>query len=155
MNGFYGIGVYCPKTAENIGTLWRSAQNFGAAFIFTIGHRYKYQPTDVMKTWRNIPLHNFPDFEAFSVARPTDVPLIGIEFTSESRNLDSFSHPRTAVYLLGSEDNGLPLPIIEKCQAVVHINSFRCLNVAVAGSIVMYDRQNKTRGSLLTSATAR
>ena len=35
--GFFGIGVYRLKTEANHGTLWRSAFQFGADFIFTIG----------------------------------------------------------------------------------------------------------------------
>lgn len=41
--GYYGIGIYETKEETNVGTLWRSAQNFGADFIFTIGARYKTQ----------------------------------------------------------------------------------------------------------------
>ncbi len=54
-----------------------------------------------------------------------------------------FKHPERAVYLLGAEDSGLPDSIASKCQAVVHIESPMCLNVSVAGSIVMFDRVNK------------
>ena len=35
--GYFGIGVYRLKTEANHGTLWRSAFQFGADFIFTIG----------------------------------------------------------------------------------------------------------------------
>lgn len=34
--GYYGIGIYHPKTTENVGTLWRSAHNFGADFPTSI-----------------------------------------------------------------------------------------------------------------------
>jgi len=43
------------------------------------------------------------------------------------------------------EDHGLPETIQEKCLAVVHIDTPMCLNVATAGSIVMYDRSVKER----------
>jgi tRNA (guanosine-2'-O-)-methyltransferase len=43
MRGYYGIGIENVKTAENVGTLWRSAYILGASFIFTIGKRYKKQ----------------------------------------------------------------------------------------------------------------
>ena len=35
--GFFAVGVYNSKSAENVGTLWRSAFQLGAAYIFTIG----------------------------------------------------------------------------------------------------------------------
>ena len=37
-NEFFGIGIFNGKTPENLGVLWRSAQNMGASFIFTIGN---------------------------------------------------------------------------------------------------------------------
>ncbi len=36
---YFEIGIFHPKTKENIGTLWRSAYQLGAAGIFTIGKR--------------------------------------------------------------------------------------------------------------------
>ena len=53
--GYYGIGIYEPKTKDNVGTLWRSAHNIGGDFIFYIGRRYKKQAIDTTKAQRNIP----------------------------------------------------------------------------------------------------
>lgn len=39
--GFFGIGIERSKTEHNVGTLWRTADLLGAAFIFTVGRRYK------------------------------------------------------------------------------------------------------------------
>jgi tRNA G18 (ribose-2'-O)-methylase SpoU len=59
--------------------------------------------------------------------------------------LSNFQHPEQAVYLLGAEDYGLPEKIMQKCHQIISIESVRlnCFNVAVAGSIVMYDRYQK------------
>lgn len=141
--GFFGIGIYNPKTEHNIGTLWRSAHNFGASYIFTIGKRYSKQVSDTTKAYRHIPLFNYKDFNEFNQTRPFDVPLVGIEQSSISVNLSNFVHPQQAVYLLGAEDGGLPTEIMKACQGVVHISTPMCLNVAVAGSIIMFDRINK------------
>ena len=140
MKGWFAIGVYRPKTIENLGTLWRSARNFGAAYIFTIGHRYKKQASDTTHTWQSTPLFQYPDFGTFLASRPTDCPIIGVEQSETSCALDGFTHLPRSIYLLGAEDNGLPPTIQEKCQAIVHISTPMCLNVAVAGSIVMYAR---------------
>lgn len=37
--GYFGIGILQGKTEGNQGTIWRSAFQFGAAFVFTIGAR--------------------------------------------------------------------------------------------------------------------
>lgn len=72
--------------------------------------------------------------------RPSGAPLIGVEQTPGSVKLTDFIHPKRAVYILGSESAGLAHYICETCQEVVHIPGERSLNVAVAGSIVLYDR---------------
>ena len=47
--GYFEIGIYRPKHWENVGTLWRSAWQLGAAGIFTIGAKPKRQITDVLR----------------------------------------------------------------------------------------------------------
>ena len=142
MRGYYGIGIYQPKTIMNMGTLWRSAHSFDANFIFTIGRRYKKQPSDTVKAWRHIPLYNYQTFEEFHNAIPYDCRLVCIEIDDRAKDLKDFKHPERCIYLLGAEDNGIP-PKYLKGNQVVKINSKRCLNVASTGSIVMYDRQVK------------
>lgn len=138
--GFFQIGIVQGKTEENLGTLWRSAYQLGATGIFTIGRRYKKQCSDTYKTYRHIPLINYPDFETFLLARPENCSLVGIEMGGVS--LSSFNHPSSAIYLLGSEDGGLPDYAIAKCQSIISIEVKRVesFNVAVAGSLVMYSR---------------
>lgn len=144
MRGFFGIGICNLKSDVNIGTLWRSAYIFDAAFIFTIGRRYKKQVSDTMATPRHVPLHNYCTFEDFIKFIPYDTQLVCVENKGAIRYLNDFTHPPRAIYLLGAEDNGLPEKIL-KNNVVVQIKSPKdfCLNVAVAGSIVMYDRYIK------------
>lgn len=142
--GYFGIGIFNGKTPENLGTLWRSADLLGAAFIFTIGRRYKHQATDTMKSYRNIPLYNYESFEDFIKSLPFDCQLIGIELDSKSVPIANFKHPERAIYLLGAEDNGLTKEAIDKCQKLVQLPGRFSMNVAVAGSIIMYDRISKT-----------
>lgn len=143
--GYYGIGIYNPKIEENIGTLWRSAFILGASFIFTIGKRYRIQPSDTPKSWKNIPLYHFQDFEEFIRIKPYDSKIIGIELHKNSIPLETYIHPERAVYLLGSEDKGLSEEIIEKCDQLIILPGNICLNVSVAGSIVLYDRTLKSK----------
>ena len=61
--------------------------------------------------------------------------------------LQDFVHPPRAVYVLGSEDNGLNRPIVEACQCHVALPKWvgrsASYNVAMAGTLVMYDRMQK------------
>lgn len=137
--GFFGIGIYHCKTSENVGTLWRSALLFGASFIFTIGRRYKKQASDTTKATRHIPLYHYRDWDDFKAHVPYTAQMVMVEQGGTS--LPDFTHPQQAVYLLGAEDHGLPVSIT-RGRPVVEIPTRvpRSMNVATAGSIVMYDR---------------
>lgn len=142
--GFFGIGIYNFRIGINVGTLWRSAYNFGADFLFTIGDEpYKEQRSDKTKTGRNIPIFHFTDIEKMKACLPSQTPLIGIEQTKNSRPINEFFHPKRAIYILGSENIGLSQEVLAKCNAVIHIETVVCINVAIAGSIVLFDRQQK------------
>ena len=41
--GYFWIWIYKPKTKENVWTLWRTAYQMWASFIFVIWKRYKKQ----------------------------------------------------------------------------------------------------------------
>jgi len=140
MSGYFEIGVYHPKTEQNIGTLWRSAYQMGATGVFTIGRRYHRMASDTCNTPRQIPLRHYLTLEEFLANRPVGALLIGIEMGG--RPLSRFCHPKAAVYLLGAEDHGLPGDVLTQCNDVISLEAVRqpSFNVSVAGSIVMYDR---------------
>lgn len=143
MRGYFEIGIYHGKTPANLGTLWRSAYQLGAAGIFLIGNRFHKQASDTVKAYRHIPLREYLDFEHFQSARPYDCVLVGVEMGG--RPLSGYHHPERAIYLLGAEDHGLPKQVTEKCQSIISLEALNTLsyNVAVAGSLVMYHRQFK------------
>ena len=143
----FGIGVINTKTEANIGTLWRSALTFGASYIFTINKRYDKQLTDTFKTWSKIPLFHFDTFEDFKKSIPFGSRIIAIEREEGGQFLQEFVHPRRCCYLLGAEDSGIPKDILQQCHQTVAINARHSLNVAVAGSIVLYDRECKNAGT--------
>lgn len=139
-NGYFEIGIYHTQCGHNVGTLWRSAHQLGAAGIFTIGKRYEKMPSDTMNTHNTIPLRHYLTFAQFLENRPHGALLVGIEMGGTP--LAEFSHPRNAVYLLGAEDHGLSKEALAACNHVVSLQAVRqtSYNVAVAGSLVMYDR---------------
>lgn len=142
--GFFGVGVVKPKHEANVGTLWRSAWQLGAGFIFTVGTRFKYEASDTTQTHKQIPLFKHEDWESFARASPHGAVWVAVEMGSGSVPLQDFVHPPRAVYVLGSEDNGLNRPIVEACQCHVSLPKWvgrsSSYNVATAGALVMYDR---------------
>ena len=143
--GFFAVGIYRTKTEPNIGTLWRSANLYGAAFVFTVGRRYNSQASDTMATPKHTPLFHFDSIADLREHLPWSCPLVGVELDARSQPLSSYEHPERAAYLLGAEDEGLPPRVLSVCHNVVQIEAEQpwSLNVAVAGSLVVYDRHIK------------
>jgi tRNA G18 (ribose-2'-O)-methylase SpoU len=141
--GFYGIGCINMRNVDNYGTLFRTAQILDADFVFLIGCRFKQQPTDTMKSWKHVPTFNYKDFADFYEHKPYNCKLIGIELIETATKLSEFKHPKQACYLLGAEDSGLTEEAIDYCDDIVYLPGKRSMNVAVAGSIVLYDRYEK------------
>lgn len=142
--GFYGIGIFHPKSECNQGTLWRSAWAFGADFIFTVGARFKKQASDTPKAHLHVPMYHYLDLADLMQHLPYNCPLVGVELADRARGLKEFCHPERACYLLGAEDHGLPPAVMDSCHLLIQIEgAAQCLNVATSGSIVLYDRVSK------------
>lgn len=140
-NGFFGIGVWHLKSDVNIGTLMRSAYCFGADFVFTVGRRYGRKASDTVDIVHNKPCFNYKDIHDLIDHLPQDTRLVGIELAEHAYSLDNYIHPNQCVYLLGAEDHGLSPEAISMCHEIIQIpGASQCLNVASAGSIVLYDR---------------
>ena len=141
MRGYFGIGVEGVSKPMNLGGLLRTAHAFGASFAFTIAAAFEPRAVgraDTSDTAANLPLHIYPDVE--SLALPAGCRLVGVEVLAEAIELPSFCHPLQAAYVLGAERGTLTPVLIERCAFVVRVPSRFCLNLAVAGAIVMYDR---------------
>ncbi len=143
--GYFEIGICNGKTPSNLGTLWRSAYQLGAAGIFTVGRRYKPQCSDTCQAPRHIPLREFDHIGAFLPARPRGCCIVAVEMGGSL--LADFEHPKRALYMLGAEDSGLSEEALGVADHIVSIEAVRVasFNVAVAGSIVMHDRLIKGR----------
>ena len=146
IDGFFGIGIISPKTEQNVGTLWRSAYQLGASVLYTIGGRYKSSSSDTLNVPARIPLIELDDWNSFAEwAAPKAAVWVAIEMGGTP--LSEFKHPRNAIYILGSEDHGVPKSVLRGCREVVSLESeqYGSYNVAVAGSLVMYDRMMKQK----------
>lgn len=144
IRGFYGIGVYNPKRECNFNTIYRTAFNMGADFVFQLCTRYKNTAADTCKSFRHIPCWYFDDIDQLIHSQPKESILIGVEQYYKSVKLNNhYLHPERAIYLLGSEDVGLPYTLLDKCHHVIEIPSVtkESMNVATAGGIIMYHRQ--------------
>ena len=146
VRGYSAIGIWSPKTGVNVGTLVRSARCFDADFVFTIGRRYQRQASS-LKHERHIPILHFDTEQEWKNAMPTDCRLVCVEIAANAHDLTSYVHPERAVYLLGSEDSGIPEEVMRGCE-VVRVPTAFCLNVASTGTVVLYDRLSKANAGL-------
>ena len=74
------------------------------------------------------------------MALPQGCVLVGVELVDDAVDLPSFRHPLRAAYVLGPEKGSLSGPLLARCRHVVRIPTRFCINVAMAGAVVMYDR---------------
>jgi tRNA(Leu) C34 or U34 (ribose-2'-O)-methylase TrmL len=138
--GYFAIGAERSSKALNLGNLMRSAHGFGASFTFTIGASYQALEAraDTSKGRDHLPHYDWSSLDELNL--PLHCQLVGIELTDDAIDLPSFRHPTRAAYVLGPERGSLSQALIERCDFVVKIPTKFCINVAVAGAIVMYDR---------------
>lgn len=141
MRGYFGIGVEGINKPFNVGNLFRSAHAFGASFVFTLAATYKRSEgtlADTSDSLANLPFYAFPSVEALLL--PKGCALVGVELMDEAVELPSFTHPRCAAYILGPEKASLSPALTARCDHIIKIPTKFCLNVGIAGVVVMYDR---------------
>ena len=138
--GYFGIGVEGISKPMNFGNLARSAHGFGASFVFTVAPaRVIGKPgSDTNRSDSHLPWYTFASVAEMRL--PDDCRLVGIELVEDAIELPSFRHPTRAAYVLGPENGSLSPEMIACCEFVVKIPMRFCINVAMAGAVVMYDR---------------
>jgi tRNA G18 (ribose-2'-O)-methylase SpoU len=139
--GYFGIGAEAISKPMNLGALMRTAHAFGASFTFSVGAtpaiREAYR-ADTSKSPGHVPYyqwHAIADMEL-----PKGCQLVGVELTEDAIDLPSFHHPAAAAYVLGREKGDLSKEMMARCSHIVRIPTRFCLNVSLAGALVMYDR---------------
>ena len=140
VRGYFAIGAERISKSLNLGNLMRSAHGFGASFTFTVGATYQAMEAaaDTSKGQQHLPHYNWRSLD--ELALPQGCKLVGIELIDGAIDLPSMRHPLRAAYVLGPERGSLSPQMLERCDYVVKIPTLFCINVAMAGAIVMYDR---------------
>ncbi len=140
MRGYFAIGAERISKPMNLGNLLRSAHAFGAKFFFTIGtHPKAFEArSDTSKASFHLPVYHWAT--AAEMVLPLRCKLVGIELLEGATELPAFRHPLHAAYVLGPELGVLSDELLSRCDHVIKIPAAFCINVAMAGAIVMYDR---------------
>jgi tRNA G18 (ribose-2'-O)-methylase SpoU len=139
--GYFGIGVEGISKPMNLGAVLRTAHAFNASFAFSIGASFDVAAvlaSDTSVAFNSLPLQLHAGLDDFRL--PFGCRLIGIEIAEDAVDLPSFTHPLAAAYVLGAERDSLSPALQQRCDFIVRIPTKFCVNLAVAGAIVMYDR---------------
>ncbi|WP_017931104.1 RNA methyltransferase [Robiginitomaculum antarcticum] len=141
MRGYFGIGCEGISKAHNLGAMMRTANAFGASFVFTVNAAHdarKINKTDTSRTIKNLPYY---EWDALADMRlPQGCALVGIELTEDSIDLPSFKHPNNCAYILGPEMGSLSPQMQARCAHIVKIPTKFCINVSLAAALTLYDR---------------
>ena len=141
MRGYFAIGAEGISKPMNLGNLMRSAHAFGASFFFVVAPVVPTRETrlsDTSDSSNHLPLYTYDTVE--EMVLPKGCALVGVEFTPEAIELPSFYHPSAAAYVLGPERGSLSPAMTARCDHLVQIPTKFCINLGVAGAILMYDR---------------
>jgi tRNA G18 (ribose-2'-O)-methylase SpoU len=146
--GYFAIGAERMSKSLNLGNLMRSAHAFGAAFTFTVGATYSALEAlaDTSRSAQHLPHYDWRSVG--EIALPRGCVLVGVELLDEAIDLPRFHHPARAAYVLGPEKGSLSPELLARCDVTVKIPTRFCINVAMAGAIVMYDRVISRRQSV-------
>jgi tRNA G18 (ribose-2'-O)-methylase SpoU len=138
--GYFAIGAERMSKSLNLGNLMRSAHAFGAAFTFTVGARYSALEAyaDTSRSAQHLPHYDWETLD--DMVFPRGCALIGVELLDDAIELPRFHHPSRAAYVLGPEKGSLSPELLARCDVTLKIPTRFCVNAAVAGAIVMYDR---------------
>jgi tRNA G18 (ribose-2'-O)-methylase SpoU len=141
VRGYFGIGVDGISKPMNVGSLLRTAHAFGASFFFTLNSPIDFagmRASDTSGAFGHVPFYAFD--KASDLVLPDKTALVAVELIEGAVELPSFRHPLRAVYVLGREMGSVSDEVLARCDHVIKIPMKFCVNVGVAGAIVMYDR---------------
>lgn len=137
-----------PKFSRNIGTIARNSELLGVSKFYVSRHKRTGKlvgATDTAKSFRRIGEYIDDDIALIKDLKQNGTSIISVELDDNSVSLKDFSHPEDALYILGSEDKGIPQEILNLSDHIVQIPSDKpwSFNVADSATITLYDRYYK------------
>lgn len=147
MKGYFAIGAEGISKPMNLGALMRTANAFGASFVFSVNAEDRTKSaykSDTSRTFKTVPYYQWDSID--EIVLPRECQMVGVELTEEAVDLPEFKHPRMAAYVLGPERGNLSPEMQAKCAHIIKIPTNFCINVSLAGALVMYDRVRSMGG---------
>lgn len=145
--GYSCIGLFNPKSPENVGSIMRAAGCYGVNTVFYTGKRYERAKdfcTDTKQVHLQLPLIGVDDLQQVI---PFGCVPVAIEIHPDAKPLPEYRHPERAFYIFGPEDGSLTKSVTAWCKDVVYIPTHGCMNLAATVNVVLYDRLLKMGGN--------
>ena len=140
--GHCGIAMFNPQYRENMGAVARATGCFDVDYMAVVGGNYKHAATAVGHD-KHVPIWQFERLSQLFKTMPHNTEIVAIDYDENAEKLADFEHPERALYVLGQEGPAFELAgdTIEQAKdQTVYIETEYCMNVAVAGNMVLRDR---------------
>ncbi len=127
---------------HNVGSLVRTAHAAAASEVFLVGEReWNHYAAKTAELYTRV--SHLPDCAALLVHLAEEgFQLVAVELDPRAVTLFEAVYPERPCFTLGAELGGLPPEILDAADLIVQIPQWGLvpsLNLAVAGSIVIYD----------------
>ena len=142
------IAAWNITKEHNVGSLVRTAHAVAAEEVLLIGERdWNVEAARTAELYTTVT--QLPDADAFrSHLEDRGLQLVAVELDDRAVNLFDAEYPERPCFLLGAELGGIPSELLDDAELVVQIPQWGLvpsLNLAVAGSVVLYDFLAKQR----------
>jgi len=143
------IASWNTTKEHNVGSLIRTAHAMAAAEVVLVGDReWNVEAARTAELYTTVT--RVADLEAFrDHLAEKKWNLVAIELDDRAVNIFDAEYPDRPCFLLGAEVGGVPEALLGDAELVVQIPQWGLvpsLNLAVAGSIVLYDYLQKEHG---------
>ncbi len=141
------------RSAYNVGSIFRSADCFGAQKMYLSGttprpvDRFNRSQKEIAKTAlgaeKSIPWEYFETAkEVIKKAKKENFQVIAIEQSTKSVDIRTFSTQEKILCIFGNEVNGVSKDILKLCDSILEIDmkgQKESLNVSVCAGVVLYE----------------
>lgn len=134
------VAIENYKHDFNIGTIVRNCNAFNVRKVHIIGSK-QWNKRGAMVTDRYLDIEYHKNTSEF-LKNNSQKRIIAIDKISGSKPLAKAKLPTGAIYVFGSESDGVSKEIQKACEDIIHIEQFgstRSVNVGVASGIFLYE----------------
>lgn len=134
------------RSLHNVGAIFRTSDGAGVSKLYLTGYSGVPPRKEIAKTALGaeeaLPWEYHPDpVELMKELKVQGVQLLALEITENSQSIFEFEPTHPCCLVIGNEIDGVEPPLLELCDAVLHIpmrGMKNSLNVSVAFGVGIY-----------------